>query len=105
MQRQQQAAQAAEEQRQAILSQILSFAAKERLNRVKLVKPEAARHAEETVLNGVQNGRLRPPVSEDEVVQILEQISDLTNPTHQKITFKRRPMDDEDDEFAFEEDF
>ncbi len=69
----------AEARRQAILRAILTSRARERLANVRLVRPEIARYVEDQIIALVNAGRLRPPVDEDIVVELLEAIYEQTH--------------------------
>lgn len=53
-----------EEQRRSILDQILEPAAKDRLIRLALVKPEKARGMEDHLIRAATSGQLRSKVSQ-----------------------------------------
>ena len=78
-----------EARRDAILRSILTHRARERLFNLKLVKPEIARIAEDTIIQLVQAGRLRAPVDEDTVIEILSQL-DARSRRRFEIRFKRK---------------
>ncbi len=60
-----------EAERQAVLRRLLTSRARERLANLKLVRPELARAAEDAIIQLVQMGRVRPPVDDDTLVEIL----------------------------------
>ncbi|KAM4101131.1 hypothetical protein ACB094_05G120000 [Castanea mollissima] len=94
---QEEAKREAEEQRQMMLSQILSAEARERIARIALVKPEKARGVEDVLLNAAQRGQIVEKVSEERLISLLEQIN--TQTTRQtKVTIQRRRsvLDDDD---------
>ncbi|GKY91585.1 hypothetical protein MPSEU_000130400 [Mayamaea pseudoterrestris] len=68
----QQQAQAAEEQRDAILSQVLSPEALARLRRIKLVKQAKAEQVEKTIVSMAMSGKLPGTISEDKLIEMLE---------------------------------
>jgi DNA-binding TFAR19-related protein (PDSD5 family) len=94
-----------EEQKQAILVQILAVEARDRCTtlyypvaKIKLVKPDKVAAIENSLIAAAQQGKLRAKISEEELVAMLE--SQSRNDT--KITvkptvmqFKRRGIDDE----------
>ncbi|KAL0225792.1 hypothetical protein P9112_013116 [Eukaryota sp. TZLM1-RC] len=86
--------QQAEEQRRQLLSSILESDARERLNRIALVKPEKARQLENTILHLCQTNKHVGTFGDNKLVQLLEQL-DQKNET--KINIKRRPVFEEDD--------
>eukprot|EP01120_Amphizonella_sp_Union-15-10_P000596 TRINITY_DN1063_c0_g1_i2.p1 TRINITY_DN1063_c0_g1~~TRINITY_DN1063_c0_g1_i2.p1 ORF type:complete len:125 (-),score=33.73 TRINITY_DN1063_c0_g1_i2:142-516(-) len=83
------------ERRTMILAQVLEPAARERLNRIALVKPEKARSVEDMIINAAQTGRLGAKVDEQKLIQLLEDISEQTKQT--KVTFQRKNRLDDDD--------
>jgi programmed cell death protein 5 len=78
-----------EAMRDALLRSILTHRARERLLNLKLVKPEVARLAEDTIIQLVQAGRLRVPVDEDTVTSILSEL-DARSRREFRIVFKRK---------------
>ncbi|MET1102343.1 MAG: DNA-binding protein [Pyrodictiaceae archaeon] len=83
------ALQEAEARRQAILRTILTAEARERLANVKLVRPELARLVEDQLIALVQSGRLKPPITDDMVKEILGSIYEQTH-RETRIRFKRK---------------
>ncbi|KAL8511785.1 hypothetical protein ACS0TY_018282 [Phlomoides rotata] len=86
----------AEEQRQLMLTQILTSEARARLARIALVKPDKARGVEDVILRAAQSGQIVEKVSEERLISLLEQINTQTA-KETKVTIKRRPsvLDDE----------
>jgi len=70
-----------EEKRKAILQQILEPAARERLSRIALVKPEKARGVEDLILRAAQSGQLGEKVNEQRLISLLEQLSEKEKKT------------------------
>jgi len=58
-------------QKELILKQILSAEARLRLNNVKMVKSELANSVENYLINAASQGQIKPPVSDDQLKQIL----------------------------------
>ena len=58
-------------QKEVILKQILSSEARLRLNNVKMVKPDVANTVENYLISLASQGKLRPPVTDDQLKQIL----------------------------------
>jgi len=83
-----------EERRKAILQQILEPAARERLSRIALVKPEKARGVEDLILRAAQSGQLAEKVNEQRLISLLEQLSGQEKKT--TITITRRSALDDD---------
>jgi programmed cell death protein 5 len=73
-QRQSQAEQQMEAQKQALLKQILSPEARERLNNLKMVKAEFIEQIELQLIQMAQTGKLPIPLSDDQLKQILIQL-------------------------------
>lgn len=76
-----------EAQVQAILRRILTPKARERLNNLKLVKPEIAKFVEEQVIALAQSGRVPLPIDDDTLKRILEQVY---RQTHREIKVRIR---------------
>ncbi len=74
-----------EAQKLAILRAIMEPEALDRLNNLKLVKPDLANIAEETIIRLVQMGRLSTPVTDDIVKNIL---IELDNRSRKEYEFK-----------------
>ncbi len=70
---------ALEAQRREILRRILTPKARERLNNLRLVRPDIARFVEDQLIMLVQSGRIRPPITDDVVKAILEQVYEQTH--------------------------
>ncbi|KAJ0017963.1 DNA-binding protein DDB_G0278111-like [Pistacia vera] len=94
---QEEAQREADEQRQMMLSQILSSEARERLSRIALVKPEKARGVEDILLRAAQMGQIGEKVSEERLISLLEQIN-TQNSKQTKVTIQRRRSVLEDDD-------
>jgi programmed cell death protein 5 len=59
----------------SMLTQILDHEAKERLNRVRMVKPERVAGVENYLMRLYQSGGLREKVGEEELVELLDKIA------------------------------
>lgn len=88
---------AAEEQRRTMLHAVMAPDARERLARIALVKPDKARNVENMILAAAQRGALQSKVTEDQLVGMLEQISEREAKAT-KITIQRRRPTFEDDD-------
>ena len=53
--------------------------ARERLNRVKLVKPEIAEKVENALLQAIQMGQIKGKINEAQIIDILNEISERKN--------------------------
>jgi programmed cell death protein 5 len=58
-----------------ILRRIISPEGRERLARVKLVKPELVAQIEDYIVNLYMNGRIKKALSEEEIIKLLEMLS------------------------------
>jgi programmed cell death protein 5 len=74
--RQAQMQQELEAQKQAVLRQILTPEARERLNRIKIVKPELADAVELQLIQLAQSGRLGSVLTDDQLKTILRRLTD-----------------------------
>lgn len=75
----------AEEMKRVILKKALSKEAVERLNRVKLVKPDLASQLELYLVQLYQNGKIKEELSEQQLITILETIT-----TERRFKFVRK---------------
>ena len=78
-----------EARKQALLRQILTLEARQRLANLKLVKPQLAEAAENLIIQLVQAGRLPVPVTDEQVKAILLELDSRTRRRFQ-IKFKRK---------------
>merc|ERR1712080_91226 len=78
--------------RAGMLAKILSPAARERINTIKLVKPQQAMQVENYFLKMAQAGRIANSVSEAQVKEVLKGITSTKAKT--KITYARKVFDD-----------
>lgn len=77
---------AVEAQKQALLSKILAPEARQRLNNLKMVKPEFAEQIELQLIQMAQTGKLPIPLSDPQLRQILIQLqSRKREPTIRRI--------------------
>ena len=58
-------------QKEIILKQILSSEARFRLNNVKMVKPDVANTVENYLISLASQGKIKPPVTDEQLKQIL----------------------------------
>jgi programmed cell death protein 5 len=85
-QRQNQAEQQLEAQKQALLSKILAPDARQRLNNLKMVKPEFTEQIEMQLIEMAQTGKLPIPLSDAQLKGILIQLqSRKREPTIKRI--------------------
>lgn len=87
--------------RHAMLSQILDSAARDRLRRIALVKPDRAQGVEDLIMRMAKSGQIRQRISEQELVGLLEEISGQQAVEKEKIGTIRnlRRADDSDDDW------
>lgn len=74
-----------EAQKDAALKQILTYEARQRLNRIKLVKPEFVSQIELQLIQIAQSGKARIPIDDKQLKQILIQLQSAKK----EITFRR----------------
>lgn len=75
-----------EQQKRAILRRILSPEAKERLNRLKMVKPEFAAQLELQLIQIVQSGRISVPITDNQLKNMLSKLQS----SKREINIRRR---------------
>ena len=85
-----------EEKRVELLTKVLDPKAQERLDTIKLVKPDKARAVEDRVLQMAGKGQLQSQVTEPMLKQMLEAIGG--EQAQAPIKYDRRRFDDSDDE-------
>lgn len=69
-----QAQQQLEQQKQAILRRILTPEARQRLNNLKMVKPDFANTLELQLIQLAQNGRVQTPITDEQLKDILVRV-------------------------------
>ncbi|CCM05052.1 uncharacterized protein FIBRA_07254 [Fibroporia radiculosa] len=93
---------AEDQMRRDLLATVLDGAARERLSRIALVSPQRSQQIETILLRMAQTGQLRGRVSEDQLIELLEQAEEAQSkgaPKKGTIVFQRRKggIDDDDD--------
>lgn len=78
--------QEAEAQKKAVLRQNLTDGARKRLNTVKMSKPQVGEQVEQQVLALAQSGRLGEKIDEDQMKEILKELT----PDSKSFDIKRR---------------
>ena len=63
------------EEKKQILRKIISPEGRERLARLRLVKPELVAQIEDYIVNLYMNGRIKKALSEEEIIKLLEMLS------------------------------
>ncbi len=75
--------------KESILRKILTTEARQRLTNVKLVRPELAEQVENYLIALAQSGRITRPLTEEEIKEILAQLSGAQRRTG-RINIKER---------------
>lgn len=78
-----------DDMRGSILPQLLTQDARERLNRIRIVKPERADQVEQVIIRMGQTGQLAQKVGERELVSLLDQMAKVDQSAN-KIVINRR---------------
>lgn len=89
----------------SMLSQILETSARERLSRVRIVRPDRAEAVEQYIIKLAAMGNINRKLSESDIVEILDGLSrDEKKQTQSKIVFDRRTtsLDSEDEDDFFD---
>lgn len=94
--RQEEAARAREEQREVMLTQILTPEARERLGRIALVKEEKARELENTLIQMALKRQITGKITEDQLISMIEKSSSAANSSVKVV--RRRNFDSDDDD-------
>lgn len=87
-----------EEQKISVLSQVLEPSARERLARVRIVRPERADQVEQYLVRMISMGSITRKLGENDIVELLDSLS-RDEKKQSKIVFNRRHDDDDDDDF------
>ncbi|KZF22250.1 hypothetical protein L228DRAFT_247899 [Xylona heveae TC161] len=85
------------EARQSIISQILTPEAADRLGRIRLVKESRATDVENRLIMLARSGQLRSKVTEDQLKDILNAVSEHKEEEKIVITRRKGGWDDDDD--------
>ncbi|KZS98925.1 hypothetical protein SISNIDRAFT_4664 [Sistotremastrum niveocremeum HHB9708] len=90
--------------RRDLLATVLDSAARERLSRIALVSPSRSSQIEGILLRMAQSGQLRGRVSEQQLIDLLEQADEVqgkSGPKKKGQIYQRRKDYDDDDDFGF----
>eukprot|EP00300_Choanocystis_sp_HF-7_P035005 c48189_g1_i1.p2 GENE.c48189_g1_i1~~c48189_g1_i1.p2 ORF type:complete len:136 (-),score=34.72 c48189_g1_i1:53-430(-) len=93
----QQQRQQQEQMKKSILTQILTPEARERLARIRLVRAEKAEAVELMLIRAAQSGRIGGQVTDEYLVQMLEQLNQSEQKAAPKVTIQRRRNFEDDD--------
>ncbi|KDO24550.1 hypothetical protein SPRG_10365 [Saprolegnia parasitica CBS 223.65] len=104
MQAEQMRKQENEEMKKQILTSLMTPAAKERLSRIAIVKPEKAHALEDLIIQMAQRGQLPGQIDEAKFIELLNRTGAAEEQQRTKVTMKRRTYfsdeeDDDDDDF------
>lgn len=83
-----------------MLNRIMTSEAREKLNNIRLVKPERATQVESMIISAAQNQQLSERLTEEQLKDLLIKVTEQSQ-QKTRVTIKRRPrttFDDEDDE-------
>lgn len=86
-----------------VLSQVLEPSARERLSRVRIVRPDRADAVEQYLVKMISMGSIRRKLGEQDIVEILDSLSrDEKKAQSSQIVFDRKHLDDDDDDDFFD---
>lgn len=83
----------------AVLAQVLEPSARERLSRVRIVRPDRADAVEQYLVKMIQSGAISRKLGEQDIVEILDGLARDEKKLTLKIVFNRREESDDDDFF------
>ncbi|KAF4614818.1 hypothetical protein D9613_002950 [Agrocybe pediades] len=90
-----------EQIRRDMLSTILDTAARERLSRIALVSAERSKQIEAILIRMAQSGQLRGRVSEEQLIDLLDQMEEVQGKSSTKkptiVYHRRKGLDDDFD--------
>lgn len=72
--------------------------ARERLNRVAIVKPDNARAVEEHLIKMARSGKIKAQVTEHDIVRMLDEVGGALSGVVKKVVITRKKRADEDDD-------
>ena len=84
------------EQRAAVMDQLLSEPARNRLANIKSVKPEKAEKLEMIIIQNAQAGRFNGKVSEEQMIDLMSQLGDIEAAATRVEVARHRFDDDEE---------
>jgi len=100
MAKQQEAVQRQQDAKNMMLSQVLDQAARARLNTLSLTNPDRAKMVENLVLQSAQRGQLGGKIGEEELKNLLQQVSNQTSKkTTVKFDRRRNNLDSDDEDY------
>ncbi|KAF8163189.1 PDCD5-related protein [Crassisporium funariophilum] len=90
-----------EQMRRDLLTTVLDTAARERLSRIALVSPERSKQIEAILLRMAQSGQLRGRVTEEQLIDLLNQMEEAQGKSTVKkstiVYHRRKGLDDDFD--------
>uniref|UniRef100_A0A915K064 Programmed cell death protein 5 n=1 Tax=Romanomermis culicivorax TaxID=13658 RepID=A0A915K064_ROMCU len=93
-------AEAREQVRNTILSQVLDQNARARLSNISIAKPEKAQMLENMIINSARMGRIAGKLTDEQFKKMLDQVNDQVPTKKTTVTFdRRRAALDSDDEY------
>uniref|UniRef100_A0A7S1F4D9 Programmed cell death protein 5 n=1 Tax=Noctiluca scintillans TaxID=2966 RepID=A0A7S1F4D9_NOCSC len=96
MQEQQEKVAQEQEKKRMMVRQIMEPDALERLNRIRLVKPEKTERLEMQIMQLASTGMLQEKISDSQLVSMLDKIDGSTKGPSVTIQRKQRVVDDDD---------
>ena len=84
-------------QRQSMMAQILSEEANRRLGAIAAVKPGKAETLENIIIQNAQSGRFQGKVSEEQLVDLLQQVKDVDANAAAPVEKAKHHFEDEDE--------
>ncbi|GAW80158.1 apoptosis-related protein [Plasmodium gonderi] len=92
------------EQRRIIMKSLLTPDAHARLSRIAIVKEDNAKRIEDIIIRNSQMGLIHQKIDDDQLIKIIEQVSEKIHKKEPVIEIRRRKQFDDDDDFN-EEDY
>lgn len=94
-----------QEQRRVMLKQVLTPDAREKLANIRLVKPDRAEKVENYVLGAAQSGQLGGKVTEEQLKDLLRNVTEKEQSKNKVTIMRRRPLYDDEDDDDDDDDF
>jgi len=87
-----------DQMRRDLMTTMLDTAARERLTRISLVSPERSKQIETILVRMAQSGQIRNKITEDQLIDLLDQMEPARGQFSQKSTIvyqRRKGLDDD----------